>query len=84
MAKIIVKSAKFGIVVKELDTADYHDGADLIQDLLQAIPEADWFEARLDGDSAYQYSHPTSQQIRKSPPALIRLQEQSEAIGEGR
>ncbi len=44
MAKIIVKSAKFGIVVKELDTADYHDGADLIQDLLQAIPDADWFE----------------------------------------
>ncbi len=59
MAKIIVKSAKFGIVVKELDTADYHDGAVLIRDLLQAIPDADWFEARLDDDSSNQHSHPS-------------------------
>ncbi len=73
MAKIVVKSAKFGIVVKELDTADYHDGADLIQDLLQAIPEADWFEAGLDGDSAYPYFHPTSQQQPNDrQPAAIR------------
>lgn len=50
MAKIIVKSAKFGIVVKELDTAKYQDEAVLIKDLLQAIPEADWFEER-DADS---------------------------------
>ncbi len=44
MAKIIVKSAKFGIVVKELDTARYKDEMALVQDLLQAIPDADWFE----------------------------------------
>ena len=44
MAKIIVKSAKFGIVVKELDTATYKDEMALVQDLLQAIPDADWFE----------------------------------------
>ena len=46
MAKIVVKSAIFGIVVKELDTTDYQDGALLIRDLLQAIPDADWFEER--------------------------------------
>ena len=46
MAKIVVKSAKFGIVVKELDTANYQDRAVLIRDLLQAIPDADWFEER--------------------------------------
>jgi len=46
MAKIVVKSAKFGIVVKELDTANYQDSAVLIRDLLQAIPDADWFEER--------------------------------------
>ncbi len=52
MAKIVVKSAKFGIVVKELDTANYQDGAALIRDLLQAIPDADWFEEKLDDDNA--------------------------------
>jgi hypothetical protein len=46
MAKIVVKSAKFGIVVKELDTANYQDGTVLIRELLQAIPDADWFEER--------------------------------------
>ncbi len=53
MAKIVVKSAKFGIVVEELDTANYQDRAVLIQDLLQAIPDADWFEERStnNGDS---------------------------------
>ena len=52
MAKIVVKSAKFGIVVKELDTTNYQDEMVLIQDLLQAIPDADWFEGRRNGDSA--------------------------------
>jgi len=46
MAKIIIKSAKLGIVVKELDTASYKDETTLVQDLLQAIPDADWFEER--------------------------------------
>ena len=50
MAKIIVKSAKFGIVVKELDTASYKDEIVLVQDLLQAIPDADWFEEKSNGD----------------------------------
>ncbi len=50
MAKIIVKSAKFGIVVKELDTARYKDEMALVQDLLQAIPDADWFEGKSNGD----------------------------------
>jgi len=49
MAKLIVKSAKFGIVVKELDTADYKDRAALFRDLSRAIPEADWWEERHDG-----------------------------------
>jgi len=52
MAKIVVKSGKFGIVVKELDTTSYQDEIVLIQDLLQAIPDADWFEGRQNGDSA--------------------------------
>jgi len=52
MAKIIVKSAKFGIVVKELDTDSYKDEMALVQDLLQAIPDADWFDGRRNGDSA--------------------------------
>ena len=46
MAKVVVKSAKFRIVVKELETANYPDEAVLIQDLLGAIPEAGWFEER--------------------------------------
>ncbi len=50
MAKIIVKSAKFGIVVKELDTTSYNDEMALVQDLLQAIPDADWFEGKKNGD----------------------------------
>ena len=50
MAKIVVKSGKFGIVVKELDTTLYQDGAVLIRDLLQAIPDADWFEGKQNGD----------------------------------
>ncbi len=50
MAKIIVKSAKLGIVVKELDTASYKDEMALVQDLLQAIPDADWFEGKSNGD----------------------------------
>ena len=44
MATIIVKSAKFGIVVKELNTRDYKDETLLINDILRAIPDADWFE----------------------------------------
>ncbi len=59
MAKIVVKSAKFGIVVKELDTANYQDRAVLIRDLLQAIPDADWFEERL---QSYLPSKPTEAQ----------------------
>jgi len=51
MAKVVVKSAKFGIVVKELDTADYKDRAALFRDLSRAIPEADWWEERDDGDN---------------------------------
>ena len=50
MAMIIVKSAKFGIVVKELDTTSYKDKMALVQDLLQAIPDADWFEGKSNGD----------------------------------
>jgi predicted Zn-dependent protease len=46
MPKIVVISAKFGIAVKELDIANYQDGAVLIRDLLQAIPDADWFEEK--------------------------------------
>jgi len=49
MAKLIVKSAKFGIVVKELDTTDYKDKRALFRDLSRAIPEADWWEERHDG-----------------------------------
>ena len=52
MAKIVVKSGKFGIVVKELDTALYQDGSVLIRDLLHAIPDAEWFEGKQNGDSA--------------------------------
>jgi len=52
MAKIVVKSGKFGIVVKELDTTNYQDEIVLIQDLLQAIPDADWFEGKQNGDSS--------------------------------
>jgi len=52
MAKIVVKSGKFGIVVKELDTTSYQDEIVLIQDLLQAIPDADWFEGRQNGDKS--------------------------------
>ena len=52
MAMIVVKSGKFGIVVKELDTALYQDGAVLIRDLLRAIPDADWFEGKRNGDSS--------------------------------
>ena len=52
MAKIVVKSGKFGIVVKELDTTSYQDGSVLIRDLLQAISDADWFEGKQNGDSA--------------------------------
>ncbi len=59
MAKIVVKSAKFGIVVKELDTTDYQDGADLFRDLLQAIPDADWFEAKLDDNNSNEHLHPS-------------------------
>ncbi len=44
MANIVVKSAKFGIVVKELNTEDYKDGTLLSNDILQAIPDADWFD----------------------------------------
>ncbi len=46
MAKIVIKSAKFGIVVKELDTHNYNDATLLMNDLVQAIPEADWFEEK--------------------------------------
>ncbi len=71
MAKIAVKSAKFGIVVKELDTANYQDRAVLIRDLLQVIPDADWFEERSgnNGDSNIStpssLTYPVSQQRRK-------------------
>ncbi len=49
MAKLIVKSAKLGIVVKEMDTADYKDKRALFRDLSRAIPEADWWEEQHDG-----------------------------------
>jgi len=49
MAKLVVKSAKFGIVVKELDTADYKDKRALFRDLSRAIPEADWWEEQHGG-----------------------------------
>ncbi len=71
MAKIVVRSAKFGIVVKELDTANYQDMAVLIRDLLQAIPAADWFEERSgnNGDSNIStlssLTYPVSQQRRR-------------------
>jgi len=71
MAKIVVKSAKFGIVVKELDTANYQDMAVLIRDFLLAIPDADWFEERStnNGDSNIStprsLTYPVSQQRRK-------------------
>ncbi len=71
MAKIVVKSANFGIVVKELDTANYQDMAVLIQDLLQAIPDADWFE-KSSGNSGHSnistpssLTDPVNQQRRK-------------------
>ncbi len=71
MAKVVVKSAKFGIVVKELDTTNYQDRAVLIRDLLKAIPGADWFEERStnNGDSNIStprsLTYPVSQQRRK-------------------
>jgi len=71
MAKIVVKSTKFGIVVKELDTTNYQDMAVLIRDLLQAIPDADWFEERTgnNGDSNIStprsLTYPVSQQRRR-------------------
>ncbi len=46
MAKIVIKSAKFGIVVNELDTHNYNDATLLMNDLVQAIPVADWFEEK--------------------------------------
>ncbi len=60
MAKIVVKSAKFGIVVKELDTANYQDRAVLIGDLLQAIPGADWFEETSTNNGDSNISTPSS------------------------
>jgi len=60
MAKIIVKSAKFGIVVKELDTANYQDKTVLIRELFQAIPDADWFEERSGNNSDSNISTPSS------------------------
>jgi hypothetical protein len=52
VANIVVKSAKFGIVVKELNTRNYKDETLLINDILQAIPDADWFEGEeKDGNS---------------------------------
>jgi len=71
MAKIVVKSGKFGIVVKELDTANYQDGLVLIRDIFQAIPDADWFEER-SGNNGYSnistpssLTYPVRQQRRK-------------------
>ena len=63
MAKIVVKSGKFGIVVKELDTSNYQDRTRLIHDLFQAIPDADWFEEK-DGDNAAKIRVPTGLQAR--------------------
>ena len=60
MAKIVVKSAKLGIVAKELDTANYQDWAVLIRDLLQAIPDADWFEERSINNGDSNISTPSS------------------------
>ena len=60
MAKIVVKSAKFGIVVKELDTANYQNRAVLIRDLLQAIPAADWFEEGTSNNGDSNISTPRS------------------------
>ena len=42
-ANIIVKSAKFGIVVKELNTQDYKDKTLLINDILWVMLEGDWY-----------------------------------------
>ncbi len=60
MAKIVVQSAKFGIVVKELDTANYQDRAVLIRDLLKAVPDADWFEERSTNNGYSNISTPSS------------------------
>ena len=71
MAKIVIKSTILGIVVKEFDTANYQDRTVLIRDLLQAIPDADWFEERSgnNGDSNISTpsspSYPVSQQRRR-------------------
>ena len=63
MAKIVVKSAKFGIVVKELDTSNYQDRTVLIRDLFQAIPDADWFEEK-NGDNSARIRVPTGLQTK--------------------
>ena len=60
MAKIVIKSANFGIVVKELDTANYQDREVLIRDLLQAMPDADWFEERSSNNGDSNISTPSS------------------------
>ena len=60
MAKIVIKSANFGIVVKELDTANYQDREVLIRDLLQAMPDAVWFEERSSNNGDSNISTPSS------------------------
>ncbi len=80
MAKIVVKSAKFGIVVKELDTANYHDGADLIQDLLKAIPDADWFEERSGNNGDSNISSPGSITAKSVTSAVNQLR-RKECLG---
>ena len=60
MAKIVIKSTRLGIVVKELDTGNYQDRVGLIRDLLQAIPAADWFEERSANNGDSNISTPSS------------------------
>ena len=45
MAAIVIKSKKFGIVVKEIDSERYKDNPQgLLKRILRSIPDADWFD----------------------------------------
>ncbi len=46
MAKIIIKSAIYSIVTKELDTDNYKGTLQLMDDIVRAIRRADWFEEK--------------------------------------
>lgn len=45
MAVVLIKSKTLSIVVEEIDTAKM-DEKTLIRKVLQAIPQADWFDPR--------------------------------------